>query len=45
MFWNIINEAYNGNFSYFILIVNILQLGVGIAALIVAIIALKRKDK
>ena len=43
MFWNIINEAYNGNFSFSILIINIGQLGVGIAALVVAIKAFKKK--
>jgi len=36
MLWNIINEAYSGNFSLFILLVNIAQL-------VVAIIMLKRR--
>lgn len=41
MFENIINEAYSGNFSFAILIVNIMQLIVGIINLIILLI--KRK--
>lgn len=43
MFWDIIKEAYNGNFSFWILIINIGQLGIATAALIVAIKAFRRK--
>ena len=43
MFRNIIEEALKGNFSFAILITNIGQLGIAIAALIVAIKAFKKK--
>lgn len=40
MFENIINEAYSGNFSFYILIVNIIQAILGLLNLI---ILLKKK--
>ena len=45
MFRNIIDEAFRGNYSWFILVTNIGQLGMNIAAVVVAIKALRRKDK